>query len=71
MVARVLNIAKASLRLWVRQDQGGDLGSVGMRSGPSVVTPEEMQLARLRAEATAHPKIYRGPHFLLELTVEP
>lgn len=50
VVARVLNIPKASLSNWVRQDRSGDLGSVGDKPGASVVTPEQMELARLRAE---------------------
>jgi len=50
VVARVLNIPKASLSNWVREDRGGTLGSVGDKPGASVVTPEQMELARLRAE---------------------
>jgi len=50
VVARVLNIPKASLSNWVRQDRSGTLGSVGDKPGASVVTPEQMELARLRAE---------------------
>ena len=50
VVARILNIPNASLSIWVRQDRSGDLGSVGDKPGALVVTPEQMELARLRAE---------------------
>ena len=50
VVARVLNIPKASLSNWVRQDRSGELGSIGDKPGAWVVTPEQMELARLRAE---------------------
>ena len=50
VVAKVLNVPKASVGNWVRQDRSGDLGSVGEKAGPAVVTPEQMELARLRAE---------------------
>ena len=50
VVAKVLNIPKASVSNWVRHDRRGELGSVGDKPGVSVVTPEQMELARLRAE---------------------
>ena len=50
VVARVLKIPKASLSNWVRQDRSGELGSISDKPGVSVVTPEQMELARLRAE---------------------
>jgi transposase len=46
MTAKVLGIPKASLGSWVRASQRGQLGGAGERP----VTPEQMELARLRAE---------------------
>ena len=48
VVARVLGIPKASLSNWVRQDVRGPLGGAGDKA--VTVTPEQMELARLRAE---------------------
>ncbi len=50
VVAKVLNVPKACLGNWLRQDRHGELGSVGDKPGVAVVTPEQMELARLRAE---------------------
>lgn len=50
VAAKVLNAPKASLGNWLRQDRRGELGSVGDKPGVAVVTPEQMELARLRAE---------------------
>jgi transposase len=49
VVSKVLNIPKASLSNWVRLDRGGTLSGVGDKPS-AVVTPEQMELARLRAE---------------------
>ena len=46
MTAKVLGIPKASLSNWVRASERGQLGGAGERP----VTPEQMELARLRAE---------------------
>ncbi len=46
MTAKVLGIPKASLSNWVRSSEQGQLGGAGDRQ----VTPEQMELARLRAE---------------------
>ncbi len=47
--AKVLGIPKASLSNWVRQSaKGGDVG--GAADKAAGVTPEQMELARLRAE---------------------
>lgn len=49
VVSKVLNIPKASLSNWVRKDERGALS--GASDSPcAVVTPEQMELARLRAE---------------------
>ena len=49
MVSKVLNVPKASLSNWVRLDRRGTLS--GASDKPSaVVTPEQMELALLRAE---------------------
>ena len=48
VVARVLGIPKASLGNWVRADERGTLRAVTDKGVP--VTPEQMELARLRAE---------------------
>jgi transposase len=47
-VAKVLGIPKASLSNWVRQDVRGQLSGAGDKA--MTVTPEQMELARLRAE---------------------
>ena len=49
VVSKVLNIPKASLSNWVRQGRQGSLSGAGDKSS-AVVTPEQMELARLRAE---------------------
>ena len=49
VVSKVLNIPKASLSNWVRLDRGGTLSGTGDKPS-AVVTPEQMELARLRAE---------------------
>ena len=49
MVSKVLNIPKASLSNWMRLDRGGTLSGAGDKPS-AVVTPEQMELARLRAE---------------------
>ena len=46
MTAKVLGIPKASLSNWVRASERGQLGGAGERP----VTPEQMELAPLRAE---------------------
>lgn len=46
MTAKVLGIPKASLSNWVRASEQGQLAGAGERP----VTPEQMELARLRAE---------------------
>ena len=49
VVSKVFNIPKASLSNWVRQGRQGSLSGAGDK--PSVfVTPEQMELARLRTE---------------------
>jgi transposase len=46
VTAKVLGVPKASLSNWVRSSEQGQLGGAGDRP----VTPEQMELARLRAE---------------------
>ena len=48
VTAKVLGIPKASLGTWVRESAKGLLSTV--IDNRSVVTPEQMELARLRAE---------------------
>jgi transposase len=48
VVAKVLGIPKASLGNWVRQSRKGIV--TGAVDRPSPVTPEQMEIARLRAE---------------------
>ena len=50
VVSKVLNVPKVSLSNWVRQDRRGELGTVGDNPAVAVVSPEQMELARLRAE---------------------
>ena len=54
VTAKVLGIPKASLSNWVRAAKKGQLAAEGVLSGagdkPAVVTAEQMELARLRAE---------------------
>ena len=45
-VARELGISHQSLRNWVKADGAGTLNGAGTK----VVTPEQMELSRLRAE---------------------
>ena len=48
VVAKVLDIPKASLGNWVRQAARGEMAGAGEKS--RTVTPEQAELARLRAE---------------------
>ena len=48
VTARVLGIAKTTLRAWVSAYDKGKLEGAGDK--PTVVTPEQMELARLRAQ---------------------
>ena len=48
VTARVLGIAKTTLRAWVSAHDKGKLE--GAVDKPTVVTPEQMELARLRAQ---------------------
>ena len=48
--AKVLGIPKASLGNWVRQSAKGDLSGAGADDKVARVSPEQMELARLRAE---------------------
>ena len=50
VVAKVLGIPKASLGNWVRSAAKGVLSSAGADDKASRVSPEQMELARLRAE---------------------
>lgn len=50
VVAKVLGIPKASLGSWVRQAAKGELVLGVADSKTQKVTPEQMELARLRAE---------------------
>jgi transposase len=45
-VARELGLVEQTLRNWVKQAAGGKLGGAGAKS----VTPEQMELSRLKAE---------------------
>lgn len=49
-VSKLMNVPKASLGNWVRQDRRGELGIAVDRPPVSAVTPEQMELTRLRAE---------------------
>jgi len=44
--AKILGIAQQTLHNWVKEDKAGQLGGAGAR----VVSAEQMELARLRAE---------------------
>jgi transposase len=46
VTAKILGVPKASLSAWVRQSERGELSGAGDKP----VTPEQMELARLRAE---------------------
>ena len=50
VVAKVLGIPKASLGNWVRNAAKGELSSAGADEKVARVSPEQMELARLRAE---------------------
>jgi transposase len=50
VVSKVLNVPKASLSTWVRQDVRGELAVSGSKPELPLVTPEQMELARLKAE---------------------
>ena len=50
VVAKVLGIPKASLGNWVRSVAIGDLSGAGTDDRAAKVSPEQMELARLRAE---------------------
>ena len=50
VTAQVLGIPKATLGNWVRQASKGHLPSTEAGKKPVVVTPEQMELSRLRAE---------------------
>ena len=50
VAANVLGIPKASLTNWVRQAARGQLSQGTDGSKPAQVTPEQMEIARLRAE---------------------
>ncbi len=50
VVAKVLGIPKASLGNWVRNAGKGELSSAGADDKVARVSPEQMELARLRAE---------------------
>ncbi|CAD14109.1 isrso8-transposase orfa protein [Ralstonia pseudosolanacearum GMI1000] len=45
-VARELSVSEQTLRNWMKAEQAGKLGGAGAK----VVTPEQMELSRLRAE---------------------
>lgn len=50
-VASSLGIPKVSLGNWVRQQERGDLGVVATPAqAPAIVSAEQMEIARLRAE---------------------
>lgn len=50
-VARALGIPKASLSNWVRQHARGQMSTcASAQKQQAVVTPEQMEIARLRAE---------------------
>jgi len=50
VVARTLGMPKASLTNWVRADTKGQLGMTADGKPAPVVTPEQAEIARLRAE---------------------
>ena len=58
VVAKVLGIPKASLGNWVRQEPSGNVSGAGENKA-AAVTPEQMELARLRAENARLPADYR------------
>lgn len=50
VVAKVLGIPKGSLGNWVRLSSKGELDGVGSADKQAKVSPEQMEIARLRAE---------------------
>ena len=50
VVAKVLGIPKGSLGSWVRQSSKGELKAASVDDKAAKVSPEQMELARLRAE---------------------
>ena len=50
VVAKTLGMPKASLTNWVRADGKGQLGMTADGKPAPVVTPEQAEIARLRAE---------------------
>ena len=58
VVAKVLGIPSASLGNWVRQSAKGELSRSGADDKAARVSPEQMELARLRA-ANAHLRMER------------
>ncbi len=50
VVAKTLRMPKASLTNWVRADAKGQLGMSAERKPVAMVTPEQGEIARLRAE---------------------
>lgn len=50
VVAKTLGMPKASLTNWVRADLKGELGKSADGKPAPVVTPEQAEIARLRAE---------------------
>lgn len=50
VVAKVLGIPKGSLGSWVRQSNKGELNGASVDDKAAKVSPEQMELARLRAE---------------------
>ena len=52
VVAKTLGMPKASLTSWVRADAKGQLGMTAEGKPAPVVTPEQAEIARLRAEVS-------------------
>ena len=50
VVAKTLGVPKASLTNWVRAEGKGQLGLTAEGKSAPVVTPEQAEIARLRAE---------------------
>ena len=50
VVAKTLGMPKASLTNWVRADGKGELGVMADGKAAPVVTPEQAEIAKLRAE---------------------
>lgn len=53
VVAKVLGIPKASLGNWIRRSARGQLQGVGSGDKAADVSPEQMEIARLRAEVAS------------------